>query len=362
MELTVFMDETNRSGQQRYKNEKWNFNDKPFFGLGALFIPSKNADSLKCELKELISLEHFESPFKWSNKQARNRSERLFPLIVAIFEKHNGMTYFEIESKRFTIAKIITEYCVCPHYLSSAENSQEHIVEGLIKRAMANLIYARFSDSLMWEYCEFFDSGNHDTAILKDLIKKLSVTVHSKYITDACNDVIDIIEGYENGKLAAPIQKQHLFPVLDTIQFNNTTKQLTIDAHTDCFGHLLSLAPSFFPTYFNIHCLHDIQTQWEPALRETISRLACVEKCREYNYSLDFISGDDIIINSVDYITGYINQCLLNKLRDGRTIPDKVLDYCKTHLNIVACVDEQQIIVPDSSIPTVRNLMIEMSK
>lgn len=214
----------------------------------------------------------------------------------------------------------------------------------------------------MWEYCDFFDSGNHDTAILKSLIKKLSVTVQSKYITDACNDVIDIIEGYENGKLAPSIQKHNLFPVLDTIQFNNKTKQLTIDAHTDCFGHLLSLAPSFFPSYYNIHCLHDIQTQWEPALRETISRLACVETCREYNYSLDFISGDNMIINSVDYIIGYINQCLLNKIRDGRTIPDIVLDCCQTHLNIIACVEEQEIIVPDFSIPTVRNLMMEMCK
>lgn len=144
MELTVFMDETNRSGQQRYNNEKWNFNDKPFFGLGALFIPTKNADSLKYELEKLISKENFEAPFKWSNRQARNRSERLFPLIIAILEKYSGRTYFEIESKRFTIAKIITEYCVCPYYLSDSKNSQERVSEGLIKRAMANLIYSLF--------------------------------------------------------------------------------------------------------------------------------------------------------------------------------------------------------------------------
>lgn len=362
MELTIFMDETNRSGQQRYNNERWNFNDKPFFGLGALFIPTNNVDLLKHELEELISKENFAAPFKWSNKQARNRSERLFPLIIDILEKYRGRTYFEIESKRFTIAKIITEYCVLPYYLSNRKNSQERITEGLIKRAIANLIYSRFSDSLMWEYCNFFDSGNQDTSILKTLIKKLSVAIQSKYITDACNDVIDIIEGYENGELVSLIQKHNLFPVLDTIQFNNKTKQLTIDAHTDCFGHLLSLAPSFFPNYNNIHCLHDIQTQWEPALRETISRLANNGICRKYTYSLDFVSGDNIIINSVDYIIGYINQCLLNKIRDGRSIPDIVLDFCQTHLHIVACVKEQEVIVHDSSIQIIKDLMTELCK
>lgn len=362
MELTVFMDETNRSGQQRFKNEKWNFHEKPFFGLGALFIPTDCVDSLNHDLEALISKEHFEAPFKWSNKQARGRSERLFPLIIDVLEKNRGMAYIEIESKRFTIAKIITEYCVLPYYLSEPKNLQERKDEALIKRAVANILYTRFSDSLLWEYCDFFDSGNQDTGILKSLIKKLSITVNSNYITDACNDVIDIIEGYENGQLVSSIKKHNLFPVLDTIQFNNTTKQLTIDAHTDCFGHLLSCTPEFFPSYYNIHCLHDIQTQWEPALRETIPRLANNETCRGYNYSLDFVSGDNIIINSVDYISGYINQCLLDKIRDGRSIPDLVLKYCQTHLNIISCVDEQEILVHDPSIQTVRNLITVICK
>lgn len=356
MQLDVFMDESSRTGQQRFNNDHWNFNNQPFFGLGALYIPTPNVDHLAVLLKECIDKEKLQGEFKWSNKQARNRVMKLFPILEAIIDENKAKVYFEIESKKFTIAKNIVEYCVYPYYLSHYPiNTPEHRFEALNKRAFANLIMQKLSDSMLWEFCDFFDSDTPNTSELKRLISLLSQTINSNNISRACNKVISFIESFESGR--EHIAKRHLFPVPDTIIANHETKQLTIDAHSDCFGHLLSLAPQFFPEYTNIRCLHDEQTQWEPALRETIDRInnECILN-NGYIYSLDFISGFNIIVNCVDYMMGYINQCLLDNINKNKSIPDNVYQFCQSHLHIVAGIDIEERLVKDDAIPFVRKL------
>ena len=84
------MDETSRTGRQKYNSGKWNFNDKPFFSLGALYIPSINVENLYNELQTIIIKENFQGEFKWSNKSAQSRINRLIPIFMDIITRNNA--------------------------------------------------------------------------------------------------------------------------------------------------------------------------------------------------------------------------------------------------------------------------------
>lgn len=297
MELNVFMDETSRTGQQKFFNGKWNYNAHPYFSLGALYISSANVESLYNDLSTEIGKEHFQGEFKWSNKAARRRIDRLFPVLFDIISRNNASMYFEIEDKRFTTAKTFTEYCVYPYY--EIEEQKRHSFEiRCLKRAFASYVADTLNDNALWEICSFFDSGEQDTTKLKSLIHNTIIEFKSKYITQFCLETIDSIEQFENGKSC--LKLENLFPVKDTIQHNGMCTTLTIDPHTDCFSDLLYKAIKNFPKCKMISCIHDEQIQWEPAFKESIERLEHMFP----EYSVYFNTKQGIIINSVDYISG----------------------------------------------------------
>lgn len=334
------MDETSRTGQQRYYNEKWNFVDQPYFGLGALYIPSSNCDFLYQQLESAINNEKIQGEFKWSNKAARNKVEKLFPIFMNIIIQNGAKLHFEIEDKRFTVAKIITEYCVLPFYNMNLERLRDKEII-YKKRAFSSYIADHLSNRLLGYICAFFDSGEYDTAKLKSIIRSIIDELDTKAASEYCLKTIDAIEMFEKGK--SPIHINNLFPIKDTIKHNGIQTSLTIDPHTDCFGDLLYNSVKYFPHYHEIKCIHDVQDQWKPALEETIERIKIFHE--DYSIVLTTKSGYHTIINIVDYISGYLNYNLRQLLDNNQPIPDNIRYLCKTSLTIVASVSQQEKIL-----------------
>ncbi|MCI7258040.1 MAG: hypothetical protein MR466_01220 [Ruminococcus sp.] len=340
MELSVFMDETSRSGQQRYSNGDWNFKNQPYFGLGALYIPSESKEYIYQELTSIIDNSKVQGEFKWSNRSAQNKIEKLFPNIMNVINNSEAKLHFEIEDKRFTIAKVITEYCVLPFYNIEPENLLAPKTK-YIKMAVASYIADNLSDHFLWEICSFFDSGEYNTEKLKYLIKNIIKDLNSKVIRKYCLEVIDLIEKVE--KRQSNISIKNLFPVKDTIQHNGVKSNLTIDPHTDCFADLLLNSIAYFPQYKTIKCVHDAQDQWEPALKETIDR---INTCSDYSFSLITKPGFHTIINIVDYISGYLNKSLKLLFDANKPLPENLKTICDSHFTLVASVSFQEKIWP----------------
>ena len=337
MNLTIFMDETSRTGQQRYNNDKWNFQNQPCFGLGALYIPSDKIEHFRQELESIFKKENFQHEFKWSNKAARGRVKRLFPELIKIIDQNGVKVHFEIEDKRFTLAKIITDYCILPYYDLSDSILSDHCIHYL-KRAFASYIANNMSDELLWEICSFFDSHTHDTKLLKNLIKKISAELDTKAINEYCASTIQHIEMAE----ATQTPPKYMFPIRDTIRHNGIETTLTIDPHTDCFSNLLTKAIEYFPNYKEILCVHDDQEQWKPALEETIKRIHDSNLFGDHVFTLNTQRGYDIIINTVDYILGYLNSELQNLFTNNTPLTKELNDLCESHFTLVASANLQE--------------------
>ena len=358
MVLYVFMDETSRTGQERYSEDKWNFNEQPLFGLGALYVPKENTELLYRELDEIIQNEHFQGEFKWSNKAAQGRVGRIFPALIKVIEKNGATVHFEIEDKRFSIAKIITDYCVYPFYdmdleqlFNGSSNYRRRIQ--YLKRSFASYITDHLCDSLLGEICDFFDSCNHDTVILKELIRKIIVELDTEAIRRYCLETIDSIERVESGN--SLIKPDNLFPVQDTIKHNGMCTSLTIDPHTDCFSDLICKATMLFTDYHKIECIHDVQDQWKPALDETIERIKSLYP--NYSITLSTQSGYHTIVNTVDYISGYLNQSIKRLMKNSQPISDDLKKICNSNITLVTSVSVQEKIWPNNpEVKVVKNL------
>ena len=338
------MDETSRTGQQRYNNDKWNFKEQPYFGLGALYIPTNKIDNFLQDLDDVISKENFQNEFKWANKATRGRALRLVPKLIEIINQNGAKLYFEIEDKRFSIAKIITDYCILPYYtLSNIEVF--NVKTQYIKRAFASYIADNMSDDLLWEICAFFDSNTNDIKKLKIIIKKISEELDTEAVRKYCTETIEYIELFEANQL--PLKSENLFPVRDIIKHNGIETTLTIDPHTDCFSDLLKQSMTLFPNCKEINCIHDVQDQWEPALQQTIERINAID-IGNCTFSLSVKSGYDVIINTVDYILGYLNFGLKNLFIDGTELPEILKSLCESNLTLVASARIQQKVFRDN--------------
>ena len=353
MNLTIFMDETSRTGQQRYNNDKWNFQNQPYFGLGALYIPFDKIDHFRQELKSLLEKENFQHEFKWSNRAARGRVKRLFPKLMKIIDQNGVKVHFEIEDKRFTIAKIITDYCILPYY-DLPHNILLNKRIYYLKRAFASYIADNMSDELLWEACSFFDSHTHDTKSLKNLICKISADLNTRAINEYCANTIQHIEMAE----VTQTSFEYMFPIKDTIKHNGTETTLSIDPHTDCFSDLLKKAVEYFPNYKEIICVHDEQEQWEPALKETIKRIHGSNLFGNYMFTLNIQFGYDIIINTVDYILGYLNSELKNLFINNTPLTKELNDLCESYFTLVASASLQdKVFKHNPQIIVVKHLM-----
>ena len=338
MNLTIFMDETSRTGQQRYDGDKWNFKNQPYFGLGALYIPTDKINNLLQDLENIISKENFQNEFKWANKATRGRATRLVQSLIEVINKNNAKLHFEIEDKRFSIAKIIIEYCILPYY-SLLESNVFNVSTKYIKCAFASYIADNLSDDLLWEICSFFDSCTNDVQTLKTIIKKIAEELDTALVRKHCTETVKYIELFEADKLQ--LKKENLFPIRDVIKHNGIETTLTIDPHTDCFSDLLKLSMTLFPNCKEIKCIHDVQDQWEPALKQTIERINEIYIGNSV-FSLSVKSGYDAIINTVDYILGYLNFSLKKLFIDGIELPEILRSLCESNLTLVASASVQQ--------------------
>ena len=327
------MDETSRTGIQRYNNDKWNFQDQPYFGLGALYVPSYYYDRLYNQLEAVIKKENISGEFKWSNKDARRKAKKMLPDLLNVIKQNKASVHFEIEDKRYSIAKLITEYCVIPFYSYERKMGIQYL-----KRAFASYISDNLSNELLWEICSFFDSGELDTYRLKILIAKVIAELDTEAIKLHCSKCIGLIEQFEAGTL--PVEKINLFPVKDTIKHNGTKSTITVDPHTDCFSDLLCNAFRYYPGCNTLLCYHDVQDQWKPALEEAIERLK--EYIENDSIVLETVSGYHTIINAVDYISGALNNSLRGLFDEGKEISEQLDEICSESLTIVASISLQE--------------------
>lgn len=266
--------------------------------------------------------------------------------------------FFEIEDKRFTIAKIFTEYCIFPYYETDEIISSD--IDFLCsKRAFASFVADNLTDESLWNICSFFDSGEHDTRKLKMLIRKIINEINNELIKRACLITIDSIEQVEKGN--SPLSRSNLFPVKDSIKHNGIISTLTIDPHTDCFSDLICKANYFFPDCKSISCIHDEQNQWYPAFIEAIERI----KSNRVDYSISFTtkSGYDGIINTVDYFSGYLNLCINQLFSQGKSIPECLQKLCNSNLSLVSSVTLQcKLWKDDPEIAITKDIYEEISK
>ncbi|MDR0919885.1 MAG: DUF3800 domain-containing protein, partial [Oscillospiraceae bacterium] len=112
-EIIVYMDESGNTGVQKYDESKtWNFNKQNpqhYFYYGAIITKRGNVNTIVKKVSEIIRTKFVDikGEFKWSNKKAQKRANKLVPLILDIIIENRAIFYVDIENKKFSISKYI---------------------------------------------------------------------------------------------------------------------------------------------------------------------------------------------------------------------------------------------------------------
>jgi len=350
MELTVYLDESGRTGIEKYDGEKWNFSSQFLFGIGGVVIRSIDSEMLRNDIETFILKEKIQGEFKWSNKEASRRSAKLIPALLSILEHDGAFPIFEIEDKRFAIAKNITEYCILPYYSTIDINDFELCV---MKKSFASYICDFIKDPLLSEFASLFDSASYDIEKMICLIKKIIEESKSNIVKEYCQQTIEEIQSLKNRKKA-----QSFFPICDSYNHGGKGSPVAVDPHTDCFSDLLCKVIYMADKCTTINCIHDEQFQWEPALREAVKRINEFE-CSNVLFRIQ--KGNDIIINTADYILGYLKNNITTFLKENKHLDDEAKSLCNNNLVLVSSMSIQEQIFKDNPIvenelKTVRDL------
>lgn len=330
---TIFLDESGKTGTQRYTG-KWNFANQPYFTLCGVIIPNENLNELKTSMAKLCSKFQVQGgELKSTKKAVRNHLDEITTQIWNMQEQLNCKLLIEIVNKRYCIAMMINDYCVFPYYDTPIEYhlSPKSV---LVKRCFANYIYDFISDDLLGEYVNFFDCGSQNIQRLKELCLNLIEESKNEIIKKFITETIDSFMNFKNLGLL----KHHVFPLLD--YYKGGISSVAVCPHINSFNNIITQIGDLD----NFVVIHDNISDLEEALKKDVNDLLNIKR-PEF---LSFANSKDIEgLQLADFWCGYIRESVQQFLINGNKVPPILSDLVNNNnVNFVGTFDEQAKLFP----------------
>ena len=330
MMKTLFLDESGRTGTQKY-NGKWNFDQQPYFILSGLIVPNDNVDVLNNYIKEMVSQFKIQGgEIKFSNKGVQNKIEKIIERMIDIQNELRCELLLEIVNKKYCIAMVITEYCVVPYYRISKDLIREGII--IDKQCIANYIYEVLSDKLLGECVDFFDSGARDVSSLVLICRKLQEELKNEYIIENIEQTIIVLENH----MIHGLLERNCLPLQD--RYRGGISSVAVCPHVDSFNNIVNRAVR----QGTDKVIHDNIKELEDALQYNVTDRLNI---KAPNF-LEFKNSKEYpVIQIVDVWAGYIGNAIKKKLSD-KSLSVYATNVIDADLNFVSSFNEQVKMFP----------------
>ena len=332
--ITLFIDESGKTGSQRYTGE-WNFANQPYFVLCGIIIDNENIESLNKWIKDLCSMYKIQGRELKSTKSTVKKN--FHEIIIKLLEAQKKFSYeliVEIANKKFCIAMMISNYCIFPYY-DIDEDVYNSYEANFLRRCFANYVYESVSDDLLGEYVSFFDSGQQDISKLQTLCEKLITECNNDTIKEYIDETIDSFTKHD--KLGLSLH--NVFPLLD--YYKGGISPVAVCPHINSFNNILNRIKSIQ----DIEIIHDEISDLEMALRKDFENYFN----NDSSDILKFKKSDEVFgLQLSDLWGGYIRETVQKFFSTEDSIPDSIVEILQTNVNLVAPFSEQAKLFPNN--------------
>ncbi|MDG5854383.1 DUF3800 domain-containing protein [Clostridium beijerinckii] len=322
----IYIDESGNTGAIKEKNKKkeFNFIEQPYFTLGGILIDESREDEIKKELKVLYNSNNIEDELKYKNHKNK---KGLLEKIIKILEKYNCKMFFDVTNKRYKIINYIVDYCVIPYYEA---NSKDMIVAKLCTtNLVSDILYEELEDKVLYNFIEIGNNPNSSISKLIKFCELLKSSIKSKLIKKQIHETIDTIRRHNSLGLS----KKNLFPLIDVTNIGE--RPFAFLPNIDALNNLIvQLTESSSREPMEI--IHDNQEEFSKSLTKWMK---ITSETKKINGNIRFEnSKNDVLIQTIDYITGYINDYFKNVSQyDNNEIVKSII--C-TKVNLVSTYNE----------------------
>lgn len=316
---TLFLDESNRTGTQKYDG-KWNFEKQPYFSLCGILCPTKNISQLNAAVTELRAMYHIQGNELKATKDSVKKNHQEIMLRLLELQKQLGCNLFaEVVNKKYCIAMMITDYCIFPYYDAPSELYWTECA-AMVRRSFANYIYASISDQLLGHFVSFFDSGNQNTSQLKALCLKLIEECKNQTTIDFITETIDSFMRFDDLGLL----QHHVFPLIDFYNKDHTSS-VAVSPHINSFNNIIVRT-----RLHSLDIIHDNISELKYALEENL------KLHNNVTASLKFANSKQTPgIQIADFWCGSINIAVQNVLSNSNSVSKEMIDILQRYVNFV---------------------------
>ena len=327
---TLFLDESNRTGTQKYDG-KWNFEEQPYFSLCGILCPSESISQIDVAVAELRSMYHIQGNELKATKGSVKKNHQEIMLRLLDLQKKLGCNLFaEVVNKKYCIAMMITEYCIFPYYDAPPELYWTECT-AMAKRFFANYIYESISDQLLGQFVSFFDSGDQNTSRLKELCLKLIDECKNQTTIDFIKETIDSIMRFNDLGLL----QHHVFPLVDFYNKDHTSS-VAVSPHINSFNNIIVRTK-----LQSLDIVHDNISELKYALEENLKLHSNVTATLRFANSKQ-ASG----IQIADFWCGSINIAVQNILLNSNSTSKEMVDILQRCVNFVGPYTEGEKLFP----------------
>lgn len=330
----LFIDESGKTGTQRYSSGSWNFHNQPYFALCGLLVPSQNINELSEFVGDLKKKYKIQGEIKSTKSTVRKKSK---DIMLDLWDKQKKLgceLYLELVNKKFCTAMMITDYCIFPYYDIDIEryNSPEGTS---VRKLLANYTYESITDNLLGEFNDFFDNNSKDVNKLKILCEKLVSETDNEFVIKMINETIDSI----NSSSALGLSIDNLFPLIDNYKENHST--VAISPHINSFNNILNRIGNLT----SLTIIHDKINDLDEAIKNNLK----LRNPQNIPNTINFNdSKKNNLLQVADFWCGYIKNSIkdiLDKNNNINNITKKIID---TRVNIVSSLEEQSLVFPNN--------------
>lgn len=340
-DITIFLDESGKTGTEVFKDGIWNFSSQPYFAICAVIIPDINIKMVSLRISEIKKKYFVQGELKSTKVKNNAKRKELITEIQQILKEYECELLFCIENKRFSVVKSIVDTVFFPFY--EDDNDIKFFEKrALLKRTVANYIYRNITDNLLGEFCDLFDNDTYDEEslkILKMLCLKLYKQCLNQWIKNEIQNRVDYIDDYLTKDSYKIMDIQFIFPKRDT--YNNGTSFIAISPQIDCFNYILNYVKNNY-LYHSINVIsdnvHDLKTSLGNYCNFLLHQNLQFENSRENE-----------ILQIADFFCGTIKKAIEEQLIQ-HVVNDKYLAELINvkNLTIVAPYEEQMSILKNN--------------